>query len=149
GVADEARGDHRLRVHLAPLGERGMVEDLAEVDDPEPARELEVGEADLADAPEIGHLPALEGGLAGGAGTRAGALDAAPRGLAAAGADAAPDALAGLVLAGFLGDVVDHHDGDSVVCSGRFGWLGQGFGAAPGAAAPPSPPLSVWASRRR
>src|SRR5690606_6754466 len=109
GVADEDRGDERLGIDLAAGAEVGVSHDVAQIDDPEVGGELGVGEAELRQAAEVGHLPAFELVAARVAGAGAGALGAAAGGLAVAAASAATDALALLVAAGGGGNVVNHH----------------------------------------
>src|SRR5207244_4099035 len=110
GVADQPRLDQRFGRDIPALGEIRVPGDITDVHDPELLAELGVGEPELGDPAEEGHLAALELETGGGAGSRAGALLAATRGLAPRPVLAAPDALARLVLAGSGGDVVDHHD---------------------------------------
>src|SRR5690606_17942670 len=109
-----------------------------------PISELGVREPELRDAPEEGHLAAFELEAGRGAGTRAGALLAAAGSLAPGAVLAPADALAGLVLAGLGGDVVDHHGGWSLRGWAR-GRSAQACGASGGVGAPPSGALSAWA----
>ena len=59
-IADEAGLDQGLGVDLATLGEGWVVEDVAQVRDPEVGLELDIGEAALGDAAEVRHLAAFK-----------------------------------------------------------------------------------------